>query len=94
LAAALDLARLACGDWDRDRFWNWKGSAGAAAAFDVVLGGELMLVVADTGVAKEDDDDNVFELGVVALSGWSGVEGGGMRFAFRDVRSGEGVCGT
>jgi hypothetical protein len=90
LAAALDLARLACGDWDRDRFWNWKGSA-AAAAFDVVLDGELMLVVADAGVVKEEDG-NVFESGV-ALSGLSGVQGGGMRFAFRDVRSGEGVCG-
>jgi hypothetical protein len=87
LAAAFDFARLACGDWDRDRCWNWKGSA--AAAFDVVLDAELMLVT-DAGVVKEDDD--VFESGV-AFSGLSGVEGGGMRFAFRDVRSGEGVCG-
>jgi hypothetical protein len=49
------------------------------------------MLVAGVGVVKEDN--HLFESGV-AFNGLTGVEGGGMRFAFRDVRSGEGVCGT
>ena len=45
----------------------------------------------DVGVAKENGDD--FEFGV-AFSELAGVVGGGMRFAFRDVRRGDGVLGA
>jgi hypothetical protein len=47
--------------------------------------------VADVGDAKENGDD--FESGV-AFDVVAGVVGGGMKFAFRDVRSGEGVLGA
>jgi hypothetical protein len=47
--------------------------------------------VADVGVTRENGDD--FESGV-AFDVLTGVVGGGMRFAFRDVRSGEGVLGA
>jgi hypothetical protein len=45
----------------------------------------------DVGVAKENGDD--FESGV-AFNVLAGDIGGGMKFAFRDVRSGEGVLGA
>jgi hypothetical protein len=54
--------------------------------FDVELA-----LMADVGVAKENGDD--FESGV-AFDVLAGVVGGGMRFAFREVRSGEGVLGA
>ena len=45
----------------------------------------------EVGVVKESGDD--FESGV-AFTALAGVVGGGMKFAFRDVRSGEGVLGA
>lgn len=45
----------------------------------------------DVGVAKENGGD--FESGV-AFNVLAGVVGGGMRFAFRDVRRGDGVLGA
>jgi hypothetical protein len=45
----------------------------------------------DVGVEGKNGD--VFESGVV-FSVLAGVGGGCMRFAFRDVRSGDGVCGA
>ena len=94
MAAAFAFARVACGDWERERFWNWKGKAeeevevdwGVEAEFDVEP-----VLMADVGVAKENGDD--FEFGV-AFSVLAGVVGGGMRFAFRDVRRGDGVLGA
>ena len=47
--------------------------------------------MAEFGVVKENGDD--FESGVT-FNVLAGVVGGGMRFAFRDVRSGDGVCGA
>jgi hypothetical protein len=94
LAAAFDFARLACGDWERERFWNWNGKAEADVdvdlGVDVEADLELMLML-DVGLVTENGDD--CESGV-AFNVLTGVEGGGMRFAFRDVRSGEGVCGA
>lgn len=59
---------------------------GVEAEFDVELA-----LMADVGVAKESGDDS--KSGVV-FDVLAGVVGGGMRFAFRDVRSGEGVLGA
>ena len=49
------------------------------------------MLMVDVGVAKENGED--FESGV-AFNVLAGVVGGGMRFAFRDVRRGEGVWGA
>ena len=94
MTAAFDFARLACGDWERDRLWNWN--AAAEPEVDVDLGVEAksdleLELMVDVGVSKEND--NNFDSGV-ALDALSGVGEGGMRLAFRDVRRGEGVWGA
>ena len=94
MAAAFDLARLSCGDWDRERFWNWKGRAEVELEADLGVGArsEVALEPAtDSGVVKDNGDVLGLELVFNMLLG---VEGEAMRFAFRDVRSGEGVCGA
>jgi hypothetical protein len=46
-----------------------------------------------TDAGLEEENGGVFESGVV-LNVLAGVGGGCIRLAFRDVRSGEGVCGA
>jgi hypothetical protein len=93
LAAAFDFARLACGDWERERFWNWKGRAEGEIGLDLDAepGSDAELVLAiDVGVVKKGEDVFGPEVAFNVLTG----VGGGMRFTFRDVRNGEGVCGA